>query len=212
MPLTSADRARLTQPERRARTRSALLEAAARGLSRNGYGNLVLERVAREAGYTRGALYHLFASKEDLARAVVAWVEETWWAEMSQVIADNADPVEALLGMARAHAVFCRRDIARVHMVLSVEFSGQDHPVGRAIEEAGRRLVTECARLITAGRRRGAIPPGPSPRVLALAYLGAVEGVVINLAGQAPFDELLAEGAVRGVLGLPSAPASSRSA
>lgn len=31
---------------------------AARGLSRYGYGNLMLEEVAREAGYTRGALYH----------------------------------------------------------------------------------------------------------------------------------------------------------
>jgi hypothetical protein len=92
-------------------------------------------------------------------------------------------------------------------MVLSVEFSGQDHPVGRAIEEAGRRVVADCARLITAGRRNGAIPSGPPPRVLALAYLGALEGLVINLAGQAPFDELLAERAVVGLLGLPPAPA-----
>jgi hypothetical protein len=41
---------------------------------------------------------------------------------------------------------------------------------------------------------------------MALAYLGALEGVVINLAGQAPFDELLAEGAARGVLGLAPVP------
>jgi AcrR family transcriptional regulator len=51
---------RPTQADRSARTRNALLESAARGLSRHGYGNLVLERVAREAGYTRGALYHQF--------------------------------------------------------------------------------------------------------------------------------------------------------
>ncbi|MDQ3982594.1 MAG: TetR/AcrR family transcriptional regulator [Actinomycetota bacterium] len=200
----------MTQVDRRARSRSALVEAAARGLSRDGYSNLVLERVAREAGYTRGALYHQFANKEDLALAVVRWVEETWWAEMSEAIADNAAPVEALIGMARAHAVFCRRDIARVHMVLSVEFSAQDHPVGQAIEEVVDRLVSECARLITAGRRNGTIPPGPPPRLLALAYLGAIEGLVINVVGQAPFDELLAERVARGVLDLPTMPASSR--
>ena len=57
---------RLTQAQRSARTRSALLESAARGLSRHGYGDLVLEDVAREAGYTRGALYHQF---KDNARA-----------------------------------------------------------------------------------------------------------------------------------------------
>src|SRR6266516_1779986 len=87
---------RLTQAARRARTRSALLEAAARGLSRDGYANLVLERVAREAGYTRGALYHLFANKEDLALAVVGWVEETWFAEVGHLLADDTDPVGAL--------------------------------------------------------------------------------------------------------------------
>ena len=47
---------RRTQAERRARSRSRLLESAARGLSRYGYGNLRLEEVARDAGYTRGAM------------------------------------------------------------------------------------------------------------------------------------------------------------
>jgi AcrR family transcriptional regulator len=211
MTPATATRVRPTQSERRARSRNALLEAAARGLSRYGYSKLQLERVAAEAGYTRGALYHQFANKEELALAVVSWVEETWWAEMAEVMADK-DPVGALVGAARAHAVYCRRDIARVHIVLSVEFSGQNHPVGRAIESVSRRLVSEIARLITAGRRNGSIPPGAPPRVLALAFLGAVEGVVINLAGQAPHDEVFAERAVRGVLGLPPArtKASSR--
>ena len=194
---------RRTQAERRSRTRSALLEAAARGLSRDGYGNLVLEQVARDAGYTRGALYHLFANKEDLALAVLEWVQQTWYEEVGRLGAEARDPAEALVALARGHAVYCRRDIARVMMTLRVEFSGQDHPVGRAVEEGVGRLVADCTRLITAGRRRGTIPPGPPPRVLALAYLGAVEGLVINLAGQAPFDEQLAERVARGVLGLP---------
>jgi len=60
---------RSTQAARSARTPSALLESAATGLSRYGYGNLNLERVAREAGYTRGALHHQFKDKEDLALA-----------------------------------------------------------------------------------------------------------------------------------------------
>ena len=73
---------RPTQAERKARSRNALLESAARGLSRYGYGNLVLEQVARDAGYTRGALYHQFKDKEDLARAVIDWVNENWTREV----------------------------------------------------------------------------------------------------------------------------------
>jgi AcrR family transcriptional regulator len=184
-----------------------LLESAARGLSRYGYGNLVLEQVAREAGYTRGALYHQFRDKEDLALAVVEWVNETWWREVGGPIEQESDPVAALIALARGHAVYCRRDVAGVVMALRLEFSGQDHPVGREIERISRILFKRCARLINAGRRDGSIPPGPPARAVALAFWGALEGAVIALAGQAPHDELLAARTVAGVLGLDSPPA-----
>lgn len=191
-----------TQAERRARSRSALLEAAARGLSRHGYGNLVLEQVARDAGYTRGALYHQFKDKEELALAVLEWVDATWRAEVGSSVEQEPDPVAALMALARGHAVLCRRDIARVAMALRLEFSGQDHPVGRELERVSEALVKRCARLIAAGRREGSIPPGPPARAVATALVGAIEGAVIALAGQAPHDERLAARAAAGVLGL----------
>lgn len=202
-----AARRRSTQAERSARTRSALLEAAARGLSRYGYGNLVLEQVAREAGYTRGALYHQFRDKEDLALAVIEWVDETWRREVGGPAAQEPDPVAALIALARGHAVFCRRDVARVVMALRLEFSGQDHPVAREVERISETGVKRCTRLINTGRRDGSIPPGPPARAVALAFMGALEGAVIALAGQAPHDELLAARAAAGVLGLDSPPA-----
>lgn len=193
---------RSTQAERNERTRSALLESAARGLSRHGYGNLVLEQVASEAGYTRGALYHQFQDKEGLALAVLDWVDETWRQEVGPLLDQQTDPLAALLTLARGHAVYCRRDVARVAIALRLEFSGQDHPVGRRLEQVAESLVKRCTRLIRAGRRTGAIPPGPPARAVALAYIGAVEGVVIELAGWAPHDEALAERAAAGVLRL----------
>jgi AcrR family transcriptional regulator len=197
---------RSSQAERSARTRGALLESAARGLSRYGYGNVSLEEVAREAGYTRGALYHQFRDKEDLARAVLEWVNESWQREVGEPAARQLDPVSELIALARGHAVFCRRDIARVAMALRVEFSGQDHPVGRQLERITETGVKRVARLISAGRRVGSIPPGPPARAVALACIGALEGAVIALAGQAPHDELLAARAVAGVLGLKGIP------
>jgi AcrR family transcriptional regulator len=197
---------RSTQAERSARTRSALLESAARGLSRYGYGNLILEQVAREAGYTRGALYHQFKDKEELALAVIDWVDETWRQEVGRLIDAQADPVVALIVMARAHAVYCRRDVARVAMALRLEFSGQDHPVGRHLEQVFESAVKRCTRLISAGRRMGTIPAGPPARTVALALVGALEGTVIQLAGQAPHDEVLAARAAAGVLGLSRVP------
>ena len=193
---------RRTQAERRARSRTALLEAAARGLSRYGYGHLRLEEVAREAGYTRGALYHQFSDKADLALAVIGWVDESWMREVGEPASRETDPVAELIALARGHAVFCRRDVARVVMALRVEFSGHDHPVGREIERIYESGVKRVAHLIRAGRRDGSIPPGPPVRATALAFMGALEGVVIALAGQAPHDEKLAVRAVSGALGL----------
>ncbi|GAB2630612.1 TetR/AcrR family transcriptional regulator [Kribbella swartbergensis] len=193
---------RTTQAERRARTRAAILESAARGLSRYGYGNLVLEQVAADAGYTRGALYHLFKNKEELTLAVRAWIIETWDREVGDAVRQESDPVQALLTLARRHAVFCRRDIARVAVALRLEFSGQDHPVGNQVEENYEQLVALVAGLVKAGRRTGALPSGAPAKVVASAFVGALEGTVIALGGQVPHDERYAVRAVAGVLGL----------
>lgn len=203
--------AKTTQADRRARTRAALLTAAAQEISRHGYADTVLERVARDAGYTRGALYHLFASKEELALAVVEWVGTSWYDEVGNLLAEESDPVGTLIAVARETAVYSRRDVARVLTRLRTELAGIDHPVGRAAEEAFSHMVDGTLRLIAAGRKTGAIPPGPPPRVLALAFLGSLEGVVNQLAGQEPFDALFAERAALGVLGLAPTPDSTGS-
>src|SRR3954452_18830313 len=143
--------ARRTQEQRRAKSRGALLESAARGLSRYGYAHLRLEQVAREAGYTRGALYHQFRDKEALALAVIDWVNENWTREVREPASKAPDPVAELLALARGHAVFCRRDIARVMMALRIEFSDQNkHPVGRELQRVSKLLFKDCARLIEA--------------------------------------------------------------
>jgi hypothetical protein len=87
-------------------------------------------------------------------------------------------------------------------MALRLEFSGRDHPVGRHLDRISSGLVKRCTRLISAGRRSGTVPAGPPARVVALGFIGAMEGAVIELAGQAPHDELLAARAAAGVLGI----------
>jgi len=193
-----------TQAERRARTRAALLEAGAQAFSRYGYGNVILEKVAAEAGYTRVALYHQFAGKEELAVAVVTWVAETWEREVWMPAQARLAPVDILVALARGHMVFCRRDVARVMMALRVEFDGREHPVGTKVADIGRDLAKRFGAVVAAGRRDGSIPPGPPAKTLGAAITSAVEGMAIHLAG-APQDELMAERMVRGLLGVNSA-------
>jgi AcrR family transcriptional regulator len=192
--------ARLTQADRRARSRAALLEATARGISRVGYGHLVLEDVAAAAGYTRGALYHQFRDKDALVLATLEWVNDTWYAEVGSVFDEDLPPVDALVELARRHAVYCRRDIARMMVALRVEFAAREHPVGDAVRAQTRTLLERVRRLIVAGRRDGSIAPGPPAPVLARAFMSAVESVVIALAGRIGDDEELARRAALGLL------------
>lgn len=189
-----------SQAERRAHTRAALLESAARAISRDGYGNLKLADVAAEAGYTRGAIYHLFEDKEDLALAVVAWVDETWQQQVGSAVDPHGDPLQVLVALARGHIAYCRDGRARVMMTLRVEFAEREHPVGEAVWSIAAALRKRVEQLVTRGRRAGSIPPGPPARVMAAAYLSAVEGLAIGVAGRTPHDEALAERMVVGLL------------
>ena len=62
---------RRTQAERSATTRAALLAAGRELFGDRGFAASGREEIVRRAGVTRGALYHHFADKEDLMRAVL---------------------------------------------------------------------------------------------------------------------------------------------
>ena len=61
---------RSRREERREETRRELIEAAARTFARRGFRGATLEEVAREAGYSTGAIYWHFKGKDDLFLAV----------------------------------------------------------------------------------------------------------------------------------------------
>lgn len=57
---------------KRARTRKALIDAAAAIIREKGYANLSMESVAERAGVTRGSIYGNFKDRNDLIAAVAA--------------------------------------------------------------------------------------------------------------------------------------------
>jgi hypothetical protein len=85
-------------------------------------------------------------------------------------------------------------------MTLRVEFAERDHPVGEAVWKVAASLRKRVEQLVTEGRRAGTIPPGPPARIMAAAYLSAVEGLAIGIAGHTPHDEALVEQMVVGLL------------
>jgi AcrR family transcriptional regulator len=106
----------MTRAESQARTQADLIAAAARVFARRGYERASIAEIADEAGYSHGAVYSNFESKEDLFLALyeqwvarrVAEIDATWsgqgtLAERARAAADEwvrrleSDPAPFLL-------------------------------------------------------------------------------------------------------------------
>jgi AcrR family transcriptional regulator len=86
---------RWTQERRRQHTRELLLDAAEEVFAARGFEGASLEDIADTAGYTRGAIYKHFGSKEDLFLAVNKRFNERALESFLELI-DPATPLEGL--------------------------------------------------------------------------------------------------------------------
>jgi AcrR family transcriptional regulator len=77
----------LTRKEKQAKTRSALLSSAAKLICRKGISEASVEDVASDAGYTKGAFYANFKSKEEL---FLVMLDEKYAQELERLERDLA--------------------------------------------------------------------------------------------------------------------------
>jgi len=121
------------QARRTATTCRRLLNAAERVFVKDGFEAARLEDIAAGAGYTRGAFYANFQSKEDIFFALLdEWVLERI-ETVTAVLAQHADPAEKLAALRRHYAELARN---RRLVLIALEFKlfALRHP------EAHRRL------------------------------------------------------------------------
>jgi AcrR family transcriptional regulator len=88
-------------------TRAQLVGVATRLFSERGYAGVGTEEIVRQAGVTRGALYHHFADKRGLFRAVHEGVERNVVRGIVAAVAGIADPWEIMVAGARAYLDAC---------------------------------------------------------------------------------------------------------
>ena len=96
-----------TKAEQADATRTALSAAARQLFTERGYAATSTTEIVERAGVTRGALYHHFAAKDDLFRAVFEQLE----GEVTKLVAEEAltspDPLEQLRRGTRAYLDAC---------------------------------------------------------------------------------------------------------
>ena len=94
----------------KASTRDALVQAALDLFAERGYADVGTEEIVKRARVTRGALYHHFADKRDLVRAVHERVEPEMVERIGAQMADvTDDPWDVMVTGTRAFLDACQQ-------------------------------------------------------------------------------------------------------
>lgn len=192
-------RHRSRQAERTEVTRRKLLAAAKHIFAKDGFEAARLEDIASGAGYTRGAFYANFHSKEDIFFALFEeWVRERV-DSVTAALSRQTDPLEKLAAL-RKHYAQLAKDRRLVLISLEFKLFALRHPEAHArLQSRHRRIRASFGELFSELLR-------PLGQTLAIANpaasscLGAVaQGLLLE---HLVDPKTLSDGDVRQVLGL----------
>ncbi|GAA0477149.1 TetR family transcriptional regulator [Actinoplanes capillaceus] len=135
---------RLTRAQQQARTRAAVLSAAASEFEEHGYAEAKVDRIAERAELTRGAVYSNFSSKRSLYLAVLL---DEW---PHRPIAGASPSSEPAFGVAAAAEAFARVWLERLPLAGDTAAGARLRArsvAGVFDDEPGRRVLGELTRL-----------------------------------------------------------------
>ncbi|HEV7936694.1 MAG TPA: TetR/AcrR family transcriptional regulator [Solirubrobacteraceae bacterium] len=155
-------RGHFDRSERRAQTRARLLDAAAQVYARRGFAGATLDEVAAEAGFTKGAVYGHFGSKENL---LLALVEEHLAGQIAEQMAlfdrDRATWERPLAG---SHRWMERLEESPDRFRLFVElwaYAQRDERLSRRLADGLAALRATFARFASESSRDAGLEPPP---------------------------------------------------
>lgn len=147
---------------RRAQTRSRLLAAALDVFAERGYAGATIEQLVDRAGFTRGAFYSSFSTKEEVVLALLDKHSDTQLGRVRELV-DAAAPGDAL-AVAAATAAEVTPDDLRWFLVSS-EFTllaVRDRQVAARLAVHDAAIRAAVARLLAAAlHRSGRVPVVP---------------------------------------------------
>ena len=167
-----------TQAQRSEQTRAALVAAARRLFAERGYSAVGTEEIVREAGVTRGALYHHFDGKRELMRAVYEQLEEELSQQFAASVTPGAEPLRVLREGAETFLDQClEREVQQIALLDAPAVLGWEE--WREIN--ARYALGLIEGVLSHGMETGQIRTQPA-RPLAHALIGALDEVAMLVA------------------------------
>jgi TetR/AcrR family transcriptional repressor of nem operon len=168
---------------RESTARQKLIEAALALIRAKGYAATTVDELCVRAGVTKGAFFHHFASKEELAVAVA-----NYWSETTGALFADApyhrrkDPLERILGYLDFRKELLKGEVPEFTCLVGtmVQEVYETNPQIRAACEAS---ISAHARTLEAdiaeAMKRYGVDPGFSPASLALHTQAVLQGAFI---------------------------------
>jgi AcrR family transcriptional regulator len=168
---------RLTPERRREMTRNALVEAATEIFARRGFHAATLEEIAEAAGFTRGAIYSNFSSKEDLLLAAVDRYFDVILRAFTGVLQDRSGD-EATTASAALLTYRVNRDEALMLLGLELRLYALRNPAFRPkLAELNRRHAQKVTAFIEEEAAAAGITMAIPARDLAELSRAATDGL-----------------------------------
>jgi AcrR family transcriptional regulator len=140
---------------------------------RQGYGLASVADIAAESGMTKGALYFHFASKDDLARAVIEEQHRRTMAAVRETLAEERPAVETMMLLSFGLAEQLRRDpVVQAGIRLTTDVSTFEQPVADPYRDWMRTLADLTRRGIAEGDVSPAVDPDTFGRFFSPAFTG----------------------------------------
>ena len=173
-----------SRAERRAETRRLLLDAAAKVFAAKGYRGAAVADVADAAGFTKGAVYDHFRTKEALYLALLRERELASLAETEALFAAEPDPDRRLAALEERSAAHPpNRDEVMLGYEM-ISHAARDPKLRRELRDRANRVRQVNADLI----RRQWQDRGIQPSISAEDFDRLMDGINKHLAAEALLD------------------------
>ncbi len=176
MATTTANGTKQQQSER---TRATLIESATALLLDRGYEGTTLALLAQKVRMTKGAIYHHFADKEALLRAVVEHVRRTWVREVGAQIPQAGDALERLGALFDHQARLIDKEPALCLLVTGLTL--QSRSLGRELADVVEAITSDFTGLVQGilveGQRAGAVRDDLDAKELARSVVAVVKAI-----------------------------------
>jgi AcrR family transcriptional regulator len=164
----------MMKQDRAVRTQRAVLVAAGEAFAENGFLGTSIADILERAQVTKGALYFHFASKEDLAVALIAAEEEAAARMAEEELSRSAPPLQALVALVTRWAQAIQTDpIIRAGVRLIIERGTYDTPM----PEPYNRWTARVADLLQAAADGDELRKGLDPKAAAEFIVAAFTGI-----------------------------------